>query len=145
MDILTTNLTNSCFQHAHEQEKKEVLFKDESYDINSCIYTVNRKLGSGFLESVYQEAMEIELKRKNIPFVSQQELEILYDGIPLSGKFIADIICYNKIIIELKAVSKITNQHKAQLINYLAVTGLSLGILVNFHSYPKAEIIRVVR
>ena len=145
MDILTTNLTNPYLRYSHEQEEKEVLYKDECFEINGCIYSVNKKLGTGFLESVYQEAMEIELKRKNIPFVSHQELEILYDGIPLSGKFIADIICYDKIIIELKAVSKITNQHKAQLMNYLTATGMNLGLLVNFHSHPKAEIIRMVR
>jgi len=106
---------------------------------------VNRKLGSGFLEAVYQEALELELKRKNIPFTSQKKLEILYDGIPLVNKYIADIVCYEKIIIELKAVSKIIDQHKAQLMNYLAVTGYKLGLLVNFNSFPKSEIIRIVR
>ena len=122
-----------------------IFFKDECYKINGCIYTVNKKLGSGFLEAVYQEALEIELKRENIPFVSQQELEILYDGIPLKQKYMADIICYNQIIIELKAVSKITDQHKAQLMNYLTAAGYKLGLLVNFNSFPKAEIIRMVR
>ncbi|MCL2042609.1 MAG: GxxExxY protein [Treponema sp.] len=138
MNNLTTN--------QHEQEdKKNLLFKDECYDIYGCIYIVNKKLGAGFLEAVYQEALEIELKRKNIPFVSQQELEILYDGVPLTTKYIADIICYNKIIIEIKAVSKVNEHHKAQLLNYLAATGFKLGLLVNFKSYPKAEIIRMVR
>jgi GxxExxY protein len=121
------------------------LFKDECYKINNCIYEVNKKLGAGFLEAVYQEALEIELKRKNIPFISQQKLEILYDGIPLTKKYIADIVCYRKIIIEIKSVSEITNQHKAQLINYLAATGFRVGLLINFNSYPKAEIIRMVR
>ena len=123
----------------------DILFKDECYKINGCIYAVNKKLGTGFLEAVYQEALEIELKRENISFTSQQELEILYDGIPLKQKYIADIICYNQIIMELKAVSKITDQHKAQLMNYLAATGYKLGLLVNFNSFPKAEIIRMVR
>ena len=76
MEILTTNHTNQ-----HEQEN--ILFKDECFEIYGCIYAVNRKLGAGFLEAVYQEALEIELKRKDIPFISHQELEILYDGIPL--------------------------------------------------------------
>ena len=138
MDNFTTNLTNN-----HEQS--DLLFKDECYEIYGCIYAVNRKLGSGFHEAVYQEALEIELKRKNIPFVSQQELEILYDGFPLVNKYIADIICYEKIIIELKAVTKINNQHKAQLMNYLAATGYKLGLLVNFNSFPKSEITRIVR
>jgi GxxExxY protein len=102
-------------------------------------------LGVGFLEAAYQEALEIELRRKNIPFVSQQELEILYDGIPLKQKYVADIVCYDKIILEIKAVSKINDQHKAQLMNYLSATGLKLGLLINFHSYPKTEIIRMVK
>ena len=134
----TTNLTN---QHEHE----DILYKNECYDINACIYAVNRKLGCGFLEAVYQEALEIELRRKNIPFIKQCELDILYDGIPLSIKYIADIICYNKIILELKAVTKINNQHKAQLLNYLNATGFDLGLLINFNSFPKTEIIRMVR
>jgi len=136
--FLTTNHTNS-----HEQI--EIVFKQERFDINSCIYAVNRKLGIGFLEAVYQEALEIELRRKKIPFVAQSELKILYDGIPLSNKYIADIVCYDNIIIELKTVSKINNQHRAQLMNYLAATGFNLGLLVNFNSYPKADIIRIVR
>jgi len=121
------------------------LFKDECYKINGCVYAVNKKLGAGFLEAVYQEALEIELNRENIPFVSQQELVILYDDIPLTKKYVADVVCYDKIIIEIKAVSKINAQHKAQLMNYLAVTGFKLGLLVNFGSYPRAEISRVVR
>ncbi|MDR0290936.1 MAG: GxxExxY protein [Treponema sp.] len=127
------------------EETTDILYKDECYKINGCIYAVNKKLGAGFLEAVYQEALEIELKRENIPFSSQQQLEILYDGIPLKNKYIADIICYDKIILEVKAVSKIINQHKAQLMNYLAATGFRLGLLVNFNSFPKAEIIRMVR
>jgi len=138
MENFTTN-------HTNQHEKSDILYKDECYEIYGCIYAVNRKLGTGFLEAVYQEALEIELKRKNIPFVSQQELEILYDGIPLVNKYIADIVCYEKIIIELKAVSKISDQHKAQLMNYMAVTGYKLGLLVNFNSFPKSEIIRMVR
>ena len=146
MKKFTTNQTNSYLRYEHEQEEKvDILFKDECYEIYGCIYTVNKKLGAGFLEAVYQEALEIELKRKNIPFISQQELEILYDGIPLTKKYIADIVCYDKIIIEIKAIPKITNQHKAQLMNYLTATGVRLGLLVNFNSFPKAEIIRIVR
>jgi len=132
IDIFATN-------HPNHHEQKGILFKYESFQINSCIYAVNKKLGTGFLEAVYQEALEIELRRKNIPFVSHQELEILYDGIPLSSKYIVDIICYNKIIIELKSVTNLNNQHKAQLMNYLTVTGLNLGLLVNFNSFPKTD------
>ena len=135
----------STTNHTNQHEQKDLLFKDECYKIYGCIYAVNKKLGVGFLESIYQEALEIELKREKIPFSSQQELEILYDGIPLTKKFVADIICYDKIVMELKAVSKIDNHHKAQVMNYLAATGFKLGLLVNFGAFPKAEIIRVVR
>ena len=135
----TTNQTN------HHEQEEDILFKEEYYKIYGCIYTVNKKLGSGFLEVVYQEALEIELKRENIPFIPQQELVILYDGIPLKTKYVADIVCYDKIIIELKTVTKINNQHKAQSMNYLKATDFKLGLLVNFNSFPKAEIIRMVR
>ena len=138
-------MKNSTTNHTNQHEQIDIFYKEECYEIYNCIYSVNRKLGVGFLEAVYQEALEIELRRKHIPFVSQQELEILYDGIPLKNKYNADLVCYEKIIIELKAVSKINNQHKAQLMNYLAATGYRLGLLVNFNSFPVAEIIRVVK
>jgi GxxExxY protein len=124
---------------------KEILYKDESYRICSCVFEVNRKLGSGFLESVYQEALEIELEKAKIPFEAQKPIRILYDGKPLKQFYIADIVCYEKIVIELKTVVKIINEHKAQVLNYLAATGLRLGLIVNFHSFPKAEIVRIVR
>jgi len=137
---------NFLYHKPHKpHEQANIFFKEESFLINSCIYEVNRKLGTGFLEAVYQEALEIELKHKNIPFERQKGLKIFYDETPLSCKYIADIICYEKIIIEIKAVSNINNQHKAQLLNYLAITGLNLGLLVNFNSFPKAEVIRMVR
>ena len=141
MENFTTNDTNS---YAHEQEEK-LIFKDECYKIYGCIYNVNKNLGAGFLEAVYQEALAIEFKHAKIPFTIQQELEIQYEGIPLKSKYIADFVCYNKLLIEIKSVSKINNQHKAQLMNYLAATGFKLGLLVNFNFFPKAQIIRIVR
>jgi GxxExxY protein len=123
----------------------ELLYKDECYRIQGCVFEVNRKLGTGFLEAVYQEAMEIELTKALIPFESQKILPILYDGIPLKQYYQADFVCFGDILVELKAVSKITNEHQAQVLNYLAATGLKLGLLINFHVYPKAEIIRIVR
>ena len=147
---LTTNNTNGHEQekttkYTKEHEKEEILYKEESYKINGCIFNVYKKLGAGFLEAVYQEALEIELLQENIPFNSQQELKIIYNGISLKQKYIADIICYDKIILEIKAVTQINNQHKAQLMNYLKATGLKLGILINFNSFPKVDIIRMVK
>jgi GxxExxY protein len=125
--------------------KEDILFQEESYRINSCIFEVNKKLGSGFLEAVYQEALEIELTKAGIPFERKKQIKILYDGKPLKHEYEADLVCYGKIIVELKAVNKLAGEHKAQVINYLAATGLKLGILVNFNACPKAEIIRLIR
>jgi GxxExxY protein len=121
-----------------------ILYEKECFKINHAIYTVHNKLGSGFLESVYHEALEIELGKENIPFESQKKIQIYYDDKPLTQFYKADIICFDKILIELKAVSKITNEHKAQLINYLAATKLRLGLLVNFGTHPKVEICRII-
>jgi GxxExxY protein len=122
-----------------------LLYKDECYRIQGCVFEVNKKLGSGFLEAVYQEAMEIEFLKAKIPFESQKILQIMYDGIPLKQYYQADFVCFEKILIELKAVRTIVNEHKAQVLNYLTATGLKLGLLVNFHAFPKAEIIRLIR
>ena len=123
----------------------DIIYKDESYRIQGCIYSVNRKLGAGFLESVYQEALEIELKTAGIPYEAQKTLTILYDGKPLTQYFMADFVCFDKIIVELKAVKTVLPEHKAQVFNYLAATGFRLGLLVNFGFCPRAEIIRIAK
>jgi GxxExxY protein len=123
----------------------KLVYKDECYALQGCIFEVNRKLGSGFLEAVYQEALEIEFRKAQIPFESQKPLVILYEGKPLHQQYVADFVCFGNIIVEIKAVSKLTDTHKAQVINYLAATGFRLGLLVNFGTFPKATIVRVVR
>lgn len=120
----------------------EIVYKNESYEIIGAIYEVYNTLGAGFLESVYQEALEYELSQRGIPFVSQPELRIKYHNIVLSHKFIPDIVCYDKIIVELKSVSEICDAHFAQLINYLKASGMKLGLLVNFGATPKVDIRR---
>ncbi|MDR1445336.1 MAG: GxxExxY protein [Treponema sp.] len=124
---------------------REILYKDECFRIQSCVFQVNKKLGSGFLEAVYQEALEIELEKAKIPYEAQKKVPIHYDGRLLKQYYQADFVCFGKIIVEIKAVTRIGNEHKAQILNYLAATGLKLGLVVNFCSYPKAEIIRIVR
>jgi GxxExxY protein len=136
--------TSQTARTKEDRDNNYILYKKESFLICSCIFEVNRKLGIGFLESVYQEAMEIELEKSKIPFIPKQKIQIAYDGQLLEQTYEADIVCYGKIILELKAVQKIREEHKAQLINYLSATGMKLGILVNFHSHPKAEITRFV-
>ncbi len=121
-----------------------IILKDESYLIQGAIFDVYREMGCGFLESVYQECIEKELRLKNIPFVEQQQLKLQYKGQTLKQIYKPDIVCYNSIIIELKALSKITPKHKAQVMNYLKASGIKLGLLVNFGSYPKVTIERIV-
>lgn len=93
---------------------------------------VHRELGCGFLEKVYQEALEREFIAEEIPFQREANLKIYYRGVPLQQEYIADFVCYDKIIVELKAISKLSDVEKAQVINYLKATGYELGILANF-------------
>jgi len=109
-----------------------MLYKDETYNIVGAAMEVHRTLGSGFLESVYQEALELELKVRKILYVAQSEIVISYKNQLLSKAFIADLYCYDAIIVELKAVSAISPVHEAQLINYLKATKCKLGLLINF-------------
>jgi GxxExxY protein len=123
----------------------ELKYPKESYQIRGAIFEVYRQMGCGFLEAVYQECLEKELRKRAIPFVSQQELRLQYKGETLIQTYRPDLICYDLIIVELKAVKELANEHRAQIHNYLKATGLELGMLVNFGHYPKAEIERVVR
>ena len=123
--------------------KEEIIFKDECYAIQGAVFEVYREMGCGFLESVYQECLERELRNRSIPFSSQQELNLIYKGERLQQMYKTDLVCYNKIILELKAVKEIVPEHKAQLINYLKSTGMKLGLLINFGDYPKASITRL--
>ena len=121
----------------------DLVYKSEVFDIQGAVLEVYRNLGAGFLENVYQEALEIELGSRNIPFVSQPELKIRYKDKILKQSYRADIVCYDKIISELKAVKALLPEHEAQLQNYLRATGLHLGLLINFCHVPKVEIKRI--
>ncbi|MFA5624798.1 MAG: GxxExxY protein [Bradymonadales bacterium] len=123
---------------------EKVFFKKECYEIQGAVFDVYREMGSGFLESVYQECLEKELRKRRIPFVAHLELELTYKGEPLQQTYKPDLICYGQIIVELKAVKDIAALHKAQMLNYLNATGMKLGLLVNFGAYPKATITRLI-
>ena len=110
------------------------LLKKESYAVIGCCMEVHKNLGCGFLEAVYQEALVIELAETNISFLEQEELRIKYKGKYLDKKYIADFICFDEIIIEIKAVSELNEVHFAQLFNYLKASNLRLGLLINFGS-----------
>ena len=109
-----------------------LIYPSESYKIIGCMMRVHRELGCGFLEKVYQEALEREFITEGIPFQREVNLKIYYRGVPLQQDYIADFVCYGKIIVELKAISKLSDVEKAQVINYLKATGYELGILANF-------------
>jgi GxxExxY protein len=119
-----------------------LLFEEETFAIRGAVFEVYREMGCGFLETVYQECLEKELKDKRIPFVSQPELTLNYKSQRLEQTYKPDLICYDPIILELKAVKDISPEHKAQVINYLKATNLKLGVLINFGSHPKAQIER---
>ena len=109
-----------------------LLYSDYTYAINGAVFNVYNFLGAGFLEAVYQEALEIEFQRRNIPYEREKQLKITYDGIELQQTYRADFVCYGKIIVELKAVSTLENVHRSQVYNYLRATGYKLGLLYNF-------------
>jgi GxxExxY protein len=108
------------------------LYEKESYAIRGCLMSVFNELGSGFLEKVYQEALEREFIEKKIPYKREAPLTIMYKGVPLKQEYYADFICYDKIIVELKAVERLNEVHLAQVFNYLKATGFDLAILANF-------------
>ena len=123
----------------------ELVLKDEVYAIVGAAIEVHRELGAGFLEPVYQEAMEIELRSRNIPFESQKRLVICYKGHQLQKDYVADLVCYGQVIIELKALDRLSGKEEAQLLNYLKATGLRVGLLINFGSAGRLEWKRFVR
>ena len=119
-------------------------FEEETFAIRGAVFEVYRVMGCGFLEAVYQECLEKELAVRDIPFIAQQELRLYYKGETLRQFYKPDLICFGKIIVELKAVSALSGEHKAQVLNYLKATGYEIGLLVNFGCYPKAIVERLV-
>lgn len=122
----------------------DVLFADECYKIIGAAMMVHKELGAGFLEDVYQEALELEFQERGIPYEREVTLHIAYKGKHLKKFYKADFICYGKIIVELKALSELTGEHEAQTINYLKATGHKVGLLINFgeHSLKYKRLVR---
>jgi GxxExxY protein len=111
---------------------RELLFKHETYDIIGAAMEVYNELGAGFLEPVYHEALQLELESRGIKALHQVELPILYKGKPLTKRYICDVLCYSQILLELKAISTLTSNEEAQVLNYLKASNLRLGLLINF-------------
>jgi len=122
----------------------ELVFKEESYQLMGACFEVYKEKGCGFVEPVYQECLSLELRIQGISFEEQVELALTYKGRPLKQTYKPDFICFGKIVLEIKAVSKLCDEHRAQVHNYLKATGFKLGLLINFGHYPKLEWERIV-
>jgi GxxExxY protein len=123
----------------------EIIYKNESYAIMGACFEVYNAKGCGFLEPVYQECLAIEFEHQRIPAIPKPFLTLSYRDRTLQQTYQADFVCFEKIILELKAVSQVADEHRAQLLNYLHATGFALGLLVNFGHYPKLEYERIAK
>jgi GxxExxY protein len=112
--------------------EEDYLYERETYQIIGAMMEVHKTLGCGFLEAVYQEALAIEFEKQKIPFVKEKKLILFYKGIQIEKFYIADFVCFEKIIVELKALSALTSTHDSIMINYLKATKLKVGLLANF-------------
>jgi GxxExxY protein len=128
-----------------KEEKTELIYKDESYAIIGACFAVYRDKGCGFLESVYHECLQIEQEFQRIPFLSTPPQTLQYRSRTLIQTFSPDFICYDKVILEIKAVSELCEEHRAQVLNYLSATDCKLGLLVNFGHYRGMEYERLLR
>ena len=113
-----------------------------TYAVNGAIFEVNKVLGPGFLEKVYEKALLLELRRRDLKAESQVPINVIYKG-DVVGEYLADMLVENRVIIEIKTVENLDKIHEAQLLNYMKATGIQVGILVNFR-HPKAQIKRMV-
>ena len=123
----------------------DIVYKEESYRIIGACFEVYNQMGCGFVEPVYQECLCLEFADQQIPVAPKVSLDLRYKDRPLEKKYIPDFICFNSIILELKAVKDLMDKHRAQVHNYLKATGHKLGLLVNFGNHPKLEWERIVR
>ena len=123
----------------------EIVFKEESFQIMGACFGVYNDKGCGFLEAVYQECLEIEYTLQELPFTPQSELQLTYKGRVLRKTYQPDFLCFEKIIVEIKAVSDLTDEHRAQVHNYLKATGFRLGLLINFGAKNKLQSECIVR
>ena len=122
-----------------------IVFKEESYQIMGACFEVYKEKGCGFLEAVYQECLEMEFGIQTIPYSPKVALALSYKERPLKQTYQPDFVCFGMIIVELKAVTTLAPEHRAQVHNYLKATGYKLGLLINFGHYPKLEYERIVR
>lgn len=130
--------------HGTHEKHGRLLFHEETYRIQGAIFEVSREMGSGFLEAVYQECLAIEFAAMDIPFVPTPSLGLKYKGESLRQSYVPDFVCFDCVLVELKAAREIAPEHRAQVINYLKTTGLRVGLLANFGNPMKARVERFV-
>ncbi|MET0272352.1 MAG: GxxExxY protein [Phenylobacterium sp.] len=128
--------------HENHEKHESLLYPDEVFRIQGAVFDVYRTMGAGFLEGVYQECLGFELAERGIPFAPLQPLALRYKGRVLQHSYVADFVCFDRIILELKAVRDLAPEHRAQTFNYLKASGLRLGLLINFGVTPKVKIER---
>ena len=121
-----------------------ILFKEESFKIMGACFEVYKEKGCGFLEGVYQECLAMEFKIQGIPFIEQPCLPLDYKGQPLKQTYVPDFVCFGDVIVEIKSVKQLADEHRAQAINYLKATRKRLALLVNFGHHPQLEYERLL-
>ena len=119
--------------------KSDIIFNEESFKIIGTCFEVYNQMGPGFLESVYQECLAAEFATRGIPYLEQPHLKLESKTRPLKQTYLPDFLCFDEIILEIKSAKALTDEHRAQAINYLKATGKKLALLVNFGHYPKLE------
>jgi GxxExxY protein len=124
--------------------KHELIYADEAFHIQGAVFEVNRVMGRGFLEAVYQECLALEFAARRIPFRAMPPVALTYKSTPLKQTYFPDFVCFDAIIVELKAVREVAPEHRAQVLNYLRATGLPVGLLVNFGDASRATVQRLV-
>ncbi len=135
---------NEELNHGKHGPHGHLLFEEEAFLVRGAVFEVNREMGSGFLEAVYHECLVNEFARRNIPHISKPSLKLSYKGQVLEQVYVPDFVCFDRMVLELKAVREIAPEHRAQVMNYLKASGLRLGLLANFGSSSKAQIERFV-
>ena len=130
--------------HEPHEPHERLVHADEVFRIQGAVFEVNRVLGAGFLEAVYQESLALEFAAREIPFVEQPGLAIDYKGTRLRHVYVPDFVCFGRVLVELKALSELAPEHRAQVLNYLKASSFRVGLLVNFGCAPKARIERLV-
>lgn len=116
-----------------------LLYAEETGRILGACFEVYRQKGCGFLEAVYHECLCIEFRHREIPFEHEPRLQLAYRGEPLTQFYSPDFVCFGRVVLEIKALREIADEHRAQILNYLKASGCRVGLLVNFGHYPKAQ------